>query len=71
VTAYEDGMLQMIPFLDSDWKTNLGSLRNGMLGKLTRKDEADRSLNLTRGDSGLLVVSGKLGGLGRNTLKDV
>jgi hypothetical protein len=42
-----------------------------VLGKLTGKDEADRSLNLTRGDSGLLVVSSQLGGLGRDTLEDV
>jgi hypothetical protein len=52
-------------------KTNLGSLRNGVLGKLTGKDEADGSLDLTGGDGGFLVVSGKLGSLGRNTLENI
>ena len=42
-----------------------------MLGQLTRQDEADRGLDLTRGDGGLLVVGGKLGGLSGNALEDV
>jgi len=50
---------------------SLRSLGNGVLGELAGKDEADRGLDLTRGDGRLLVVSGKLGGLGRNTLEDV
>ena len=52
-------------------KTNLGSLRDSVLGKLTRQDETDRGLDLTRRDSRLLVVGGKLGSLGSNPLKDV
>ena len=42
-----------------------------MLGQLSWKDEADRGLDLSGGDGGLLVVCGKLGGLGGNALKDV
>lgn len=57
--------------LDFKFVTNLGSLRNGVLGKLTGKDEADGGLNLTGGDGGLLVVSGKLGGLSSDALEDV
>lgn len=42
-----------------------------MLGKLAGEDEADGCLNLAGGDGRLLVVCGKLGGLGRDTLEDV
>lgn len=42
-----------------------------MLGQLTRKDETDRSLDLSGRDGGLLVVGGKLGGLGGNALEDI
>lgn len=42
-----------------------------MLGQLTGEDEAHRGLDLPGGDSGLLVVSSKLGGLGSDTLEDV
>ena len=42
-----------------------------MLGKLTGEDEADRGLDLARGDGGLLVVGGELGGLGCDALEDV
>jgi hypothetical protein len=54
-----------------EFVTNLGSLRDGVLGKLTGEDEADRGLDLTGGDGGLLVVSGKLGGLSGDALEDV
>lgn len=50
---------------------SLGALRHGVLGKLTREDEADRGLDLARGDGGLLVVGSKLGGLGCDALEDV
>jgi hypothetical protein len=49
----------------------LGALRHGVLGKLTGKDEADGGLDLTGRDGGLLVVGGKLGGLGCDALEDV
>lgn len=42
-----------------------------MLGQLTGKDEADGGLDLSGRDGGLLVVSGKLGGLGGDALEDV
>jgi hypothetical protein len=50
---------------------SLGSLTDGMLGKLARKHEADSSLNLAAAEGGLLVVSGKLAGFRCNALKDV
>ena len=49
----------------------LGALRDRVLGQFSRENESDRSLDLARRDGGLLVVSGKLGGLGGDTLKDV
>lgn len=49
----------------------LGALRNGVLGQLTGKDEADRGLDLSGRDGGLLVVGGKLGSLGGNALEDI
>lgn len=42
-----------------------------MLGKLTGEDEADRGLNLSGRDGGLLVVGGKLGSLRSDTLENV
>lgn len=42
-----------------------------MLGQLTGEDEADRGLDLPGRDSGLLVVSSQLGGLGSDTLENV
>jgi hypothetical protein len=49
----------------------LGAFRHGVLGQLTREDEADGGLDFTGGDSGLLVVGSKLAGLGGNTLEDI
>ena len=49
----------------------LGALRDGVLGKLTGEDEADGGLDLAGRDGGLLVVGGKLGGLGCDALEDV
>jgi hypothetical protein len=42
-----------------------------VLGKLTGEDEADRSLDLSGRDGGLLVVGGKLGSLRSDALEDV
>jgi hypothetical protein len=50
---------------------SLGSLRDGVLGKFSWKHKSHGSLNLTRRESGLLVVSGKLSGFGGDTLKDI
>ena len=50
---------------------SLGSLRYGVLGKLTGKHEPHSRLNLTGRKRGLLVVGGELSSLARNTLEDV
>ena len=50
---------------------SLGSLRDGVLGKLTGEDKADRGLDLAGGDGGLLVVPCKLGRLCRQLLKNI
>lgn len=50
---------------------SLGSFRDGVLGKLTREEETDSSLDFARGDGGPLVVVGKAGSLSSNALKDV
>lgn len=42
-----------------------------MLGEFTGKDEADRGLDLSGRDGGLLVVGGKLGSLCSDTLEDI
>jgi hypothetical protein len=42
-----------------------------VLGKLTGEDQADRGLDLARGDGGLLVVGGELGSLSCDALEDV
>ena len=50
---------------------SLGTLRDGVLGQLTWKDKSDSSLDLSGGDSWLLVVSGELGSLSRDLLEDI
>ena len=42
-----------------------------MLGKFTRKEKADSSLDLATGKGGLLVVSGKAGSLKSKALEDI
>ena len=42
-----------------------------MLGELSRQDESDGCLNLTRRDGRLLVVRSELGSLGSDALEDV
>ena len=49
----------------------LGSLRDSVLGQLSREDEPDGSLDLPRGDGRLLVVAGQVGGLDRDLVEDV
>ena len=49
----------------------LGALGHGVLGELTREDEADGGLHLAGRERGLLVVAGELAGLGRDALEDV
>jgi hypothetical protein len=50
---------------------SLRAFRNGVLGKFTGKDKADRSLDLAGGDRALLVVSRQLGSFRGNTLEDI
>ena len=50
---------------------SLGTLRDGVLGKLTGQDQPDGGLDFPGGDGGLLVVGSQLRGLGGDTLKDV
>lgn len=50
---------------------SLDTIRDGMLGELTREDQTNGSLDLFAGDGGALVVSGNLAGLSGNTLEDV
>ncbi len=49
----------------------LGTLRHGVLGKLTRKEETDGSLDLAGRQGGLLVVARQAGGLQSDALEDV
>ncbi|CAL9148194.1 unnamed protein product [Musa hybrid cultivar] len=49
----------------------LGPLGHGVLGELTREDQADGGLDLAGRDSGLLVVAGEAGGLLGELLEDV
>ena len=49
----------------------LGSLRDGVLGQLSGKEEPHGGLDLPGGDGGPLVVVGQTGGLGGDPLEDV
>ena len=49
----------------------LGALRHGVLGELTRKEEADGSLDLAGRQGGLLVVARQTRGLQSDALEDV
>jgi len=42
-----------------------------VLGKLSREDKADSSLDLSGRDGASLVVSSKLGGFSSDSLKDI
>lgn len=42
-----------------------------MLGKLTGEDQADRGLDLSGRDGGLLVVGSQLGSLRSDALEDI
>ena len=60
-----------ISFGGGELGDSLGSLRDGMLGELTWKEESDSGLNLSGGESVLLVISNELGGLMGDLLIDV
>ena len=50
---------------------SLGSLRDGVLGELTREEESDSSLDLARGDGGPLVVVSESAGLSSDPLEQI
>ena len=50
---------------------SLGSLRDSVLGELTRQQEPHRGLDLTGGDGGPLVVVSQTAGLGGDPLEQV
>ena len=50
---------------------SLGSLRDSMLGKLSREEEPHRGLDLTGGDGGPLVVVSETAGFSCNTLEEI
>ena len=50
---------------------SLGSLGNGVLGKLSWQQEADRSLNLARSDGGSLVVVSQPTRFGSDSFKQI
>lgn len=50
---------------------SLGSFGDGVLGKLSWEEESDSRLDLSGGESVLLVVSHQLGGLKGNLFEDV
>ena len=50
---------------------SLGSLRDGVLGKFSREEEPDSSLDFTGGDGGPLVVVGQAGSLSSDSLKEI
>jgi len=50
---------------------SLGSFRDSMLGKFTRKHKTDSSLDFSAAKSSLLVVGGKLSSFTSNALKDI
>jgi len=49
----------------------LGALRDGVLGKLTRQQQTDRGLDLSRGDGVALVDARQTTSLLSNALEDV
>ena len=49
----------------------LGSLRDGVLGQLSGKEEPDRGLDLPGGDGGPLVVVGQTGSLSGDPGEDI
>ena len=60
-----------VPLRGGELGDGLGSLRYGVLGKLTGKHETNGSLDLAGREGRLLVVGGKLTGLAGDALEDV
>ena len=65
-------MLNLIHFLRRrELGDGLGSFGDGVLGELSGKHKTNSGLDFSAGESGLLVVSGKLSGFGSNSLEDI
>ena len=71
ITLTNVALMQVDCLAGAELGDGLGSLRDGVLGELTGKHEADSGLDLSRGKSGLLVVGGKLSGFGGDALEDI
>ena len=50
---------------------SLGAFRHGVLGKLTREEKPDSSLDFTGGDGGPLVVVSKTASFGSDALEEI
>ena len=64
-------LLNEVSKSSNELEINSRSLRDGVLGKLSGKDETDGGLDLTRRDGGAVVVRSELGGLSGDALEDV
>ncbi len=61
VRRYDQRQVTCLSSGGSELCNSLGSLGDGVLGELTRKDESDSSLDLTGRQGGLLVIARKSG----------
>ena len=65
-------MLNLIHFLRRrELGDGLGSFGDGVLGELSGKHKTNSGLDFSAGESGLLVVSGKLSGFSGDALEDI
>ena len=64
-------VLSLLHLGTGEFGNSLGAFRNSMLCQFTWQHQSHSSLNLTRAESGLLVVSGKFSCLTSNPFKDV
>ena len=67
----ESEALGRIKYSGAELGDGLGALSDGVLGELTGKEESDGSLDLSGGESVLLVVADEAGRLGGDLLEDV
>jgi len=69
--AQKSNSLGTIVLGTAELGNSLGSLRDSMLGELTRKHKTNSSLDFAGRKGCLLVVGGKLSSLGGNSLEDI
>ena len=67
----ESEALGRIKYSGAELGDGLGALSDGVLGELTGKEESDGSLDLSGGESVLLVVADEAGRLRGDLLEDV